>query len=85
MSYDYDAIQDLQNALEVYVELDGTEIGEACAALISLSGYPDYIGEECLTVVVKEMKEQLQNFQENYIIVEGEYTHTVLTRELELK
>jgi hypothetical protein len=83
MSYDYDEICNLREELDPYVELEGTEIGEACSALIRLSHYPDYISEECLAAVVTEMKTQLEMFKDQCTIVESEETFTRKVRDLD--
>lgn len=52
-----------------YVELEGTEIGEVCTHLIDTYDYPDYISKEFKIALEKELKEQLQNFKDNCIII----------------
>jgi L-fucose mutarotase/ribose pyranase (RbsD/FucU family) len=80
MSYNLEVIYELHEELQKYIDIDGTEIGEACSALVNLSRYPDYISEECLVAVVKEMQTQLEMFKELCTIVETEetYTHKVV-------
>jgi len=79
MSYDYKEISNLCEELEPYVELEGSEIGEACSALMRLSHYPDYISEECLAAVAVELKEQLEMFKTQCTIFETEETYSQST------
>jgi hypothetical protein len=76
MSYNYSQINLLSEELATYAKLDGTEIGEACDILCRLSHYPDYISEEFLTSLVKEMRTALDMFKTQTVIVEKEETYT---------
>lgn len=71
---DYDRIQSVANELQKYAELEDTELGELCRAIIQLSRYVDYVSEEFVSTLLVEMEDQLLNFQENATIVEREET-----------
>ena len=61
-----------KNKLEEFADLEGTEVGEMCQALLQLASYPDYMSEELRNAVAKEMMEQVQWFEENYEWVDVE-------------
>ena len=65
MPIDLDAVYRLAENLESYAELEGTELGEACCNLAQVSRYPDYLSEKFMKAVIKEMKKQLKNFEDN--------------------
>jgi len=69
--------------LEKYLRLEGTEIGDACAALLNVSYYPDYVSKEFQKAIEKEIKSQLEMFKEQTRIVEREETYTRKVVELE--
>jgi hypothetical protein len=85
MSYDYEEVLKLRNELEEYASYEGTELGEVCNAIISVSGNLDYVSEGFAVAVVSEMKDQLANFKENFEWEEREETVTRKYRDLEYK
>jgi len=56
--------------LRHYVELDGTEIGEAGSLMCQLASYSPYVSEKFLKALVKELHNYLDDFKENSKIVE---------------
>ena len=70
---------------EEYVKLEGSEIGEACYALLQLAKYPDYVSEEFQLAIEKEIDVMLEMFKEETRIVEREETYTRKVVELEWK
>lgn len=69
--------KDIIDELYEYVSVEDTEIGEVCQLLITLSQYKSYISPKFYNMLIKEIKEYLDNFKENAIIKEEE----VITRE----
>lgn len=67
---DYFEILKLTEELKKYLELEGTEIGEACSSLVNLTHHLDYVSDEFEEALIKELKAQLNNFKTNYRIVE---------------
>jgi len=78
-----DERNDLIEQLEVYVDLEGTEIGEACNALCLVASRMEYLSEEFQAAVDKELVEQLKMFQEQTTIVERQETRTYTVRNLD--
>jgi hypothetical protein len=68
--------------LQEYANIEGSELGEACWALIGLFGYRDYISDECAEIIKNEILKQLKNFKENSEIIEEEETHTTKYQKL---
>ena len=69
--------------LEMYVELEGSEIGDTCRQLISLHDCSDYIGVDLLIELEREIAWNLENFRNNCEIVEEEVTNTTIYKSLE--
>jgi len=69
--------------LNEYAELEGSEVGEVCQLLIQLVRYSDYITKECYAAIIKEMKDQLDIFTNQFKIVERTETNVITYRELE--
>ena len=63
--------------LRHYVELDGTEFGEAGSLMCQLASYSPYVSEKFLNALVKELHNHLNNYKENSKIVEVTVTETV--------
>ena len=59
MAYDYEEVMKLQTELEEYAAYEGTELGEVCDAIINVSRNLDYVSEEFVEAILKEMKDQL--------------------------
>ena len=81
---EYDEICDLREQLREYVQYDGpNSMTEALELLCSLSEFPDYVSDELMQVIGKEIKDSLQYYMENAMIVEREetFTHNVRTVE----
>ncbi len=73
---DYDRLHTVANELQRYADLEDTELGELNRYLTQLAQYVDYVGEEFATVLLSEMEDQLQAFQEGAKIVEKVETFT---------
>jgi hypothetical protein len=56
--------------LQEYIELEGTEIGETCGTLSVLCQQSDYLSDEFIEALEKEVMRQLNNFRENTVIEE---------------
>lgn len=69
--------------LEKYADLDGSELGEYCIALISVYNRRDYASPEFETLLDEELSRQLTYFKENCEIVERTETFTRKIRDLE--
>ena len=69
--------------LETYADLEGTEVGELCHSLITVSHYPDYMDEVFEKALIKEILSQLVNFKNNATIVEKDETYTQKTKRIE--
>ena len=76
-------IQDTMIDLEVYADLEGTEVGELCAGLIRLHRlYPYFLDGKFKEALEKEIEAQLNNFKEFSEIVEKEETRPHKYQEL---
>lgn len=73
----------LLEELEEYIQLESTEIGEACAALRNVANSMEYLSKEFQEAVDKELLEQLNMFKEQCTITERTETRTFTVRELE--
>ena len=71
------------NELRKYAEAEGCELGEACALLISLYGYRDYLGSEFNKQLEEELKSQLDNFRTYSVITEEEIVQKYTIKTLE--
>lgn len=82
---DIESIRTTANDLRKYAEYEGTELGEACMALIHASRYCDYLSSEFLAALHLEITSQLDEFEEYATIVEHEetFTRTVVSVEWE--
>ena len=83
-----DSIELMRKATELreYAELEGTELGVACALLIDIvCHYQDYVSEEFFQALEKEVISQLDNFKTNAKIVEHEEAVIQKWSELEWK
>lgn len=69
--------------LRKYADLEGTEIGELCNALIAVAYRAEYSSEEFIAALDKELTEQLDNFKQNATIVSRDETFTRKVIELE--
>jgi hypothetical protein len=70
--------------LEKYANLEGSELGELCQALIAVARYPDYCcSKKFFKAVEQEIDAQLKNFQDHCKIVDREEPSTRRIRELE--
>jgi hypothetical protein len=77
--------EEILNELLEYVDIEGTEIGEACKLLAQLIEYESYVSDEFYESLIKEVKEQLENFKKNSVIVEEERTYKDKFKYLEWK
>lgn len=68
-----------------YINLEGSELGEACSLLIQMVSYQDYISEEFKEALTKEIKAQFKNFKDNCKIVTKKVKITQIVKELEWK
>jgi hypothetical protein len=55
-----------KNRLEEFADMEGTEVGEMCRALLVLAQFPDYMSDTLRDTVATEIMEQLKWFEENY-------------------
>lgn len=69
---DLERLHNITQELQRYAELEDTELGEACTALIHASRFTDYVGEEFAQALVTELEEQLRVFKQETRIVERE-------------
>ena len=69
--------------LEKYAQLEGSEIGELCSALIQTTYLTTCASDNFRAALVKEIKDQLKMFKDNTEIVEKEITSTQKCTELE--
>lgn len=81
MGMDNDTELDLQE----YVEVDNTELGEACGYLLEASRYGYCYSNKFNKAVKREIKRQLKNYENNSQIVESTETRVATFRELEWK
>ena len=66
-----------------YADLEDSEIGELCRALMHTARYLDYMSEEFKVSLVEEIRYQLKMFKENTRIVETEETYIEKFKTLE--
>lgn len=71
--------------LETYLELEGSELGEAGNAIIFLLSMGYCISDELWDTLMKEAEQMLKTFEEEFEIVEEEYTTTHKVKELREK
>ena len=81
----YDELMEMREELEEYASWEGSELGEMTNALIHLSHYPDYITEDLLKCLYREMQYTLMMFKRDTEWVEREETITRKVKELEWK
>jgi len=79
----YENILEMNNELNEYIELEGTELGEVCSYLVSISHYWDYLSEEFQKCLESEIKSQLDYFKNNTKIVQEIITHKSVSKKLE--
>lgn len=85
MTKDLDHMRDVASAIEPYMDLEGSELGEAVRSVINLLYYYYCISDELWDTLMKEAEQMLKTFQEDFEIVEEEYTTTHKSRELREK
>ena len=73
---EYEEVLEIAEKLREYYDLQMDSMSEAVQTLCHLSSYPDYLSDEVYAAVVKEMRAQLKNYEENCEIVEIEDTIT---------
>lgn len=84
MSYDWEKIQEIYTELSEYLSLDSpTSETEAFDAICELLVHPDYINGDLLEIALKEAKEKLKEYKDNYEVIETEkvFTHKVKSLE----
>lgn len=64
-------------ALENYARLEGTEYGESILAIIALYAFNAYFEDEFNAVLINKMRESLEYFKDNYVVVSEEYIQVV--------
>lgn len=69
--------------LEEYVQLEGSEIGEACSLLCQLSHYAYCLDDKFVKALDKELASQLKMFREQCTIVEVEEVSTHKYKQLD--
>ena len=75
--------RELYDDLQEYAQIEGTELGETCEILLQLHGCKDYVSKEFYESLIKEIKDQLDNFRSYFKIVEKTETNIITYRELE--
>lgn len=85
MTYDHERALKVTGGLEPYLELEGTELSEAGSLVVHLLGYPDYISDELWESLMREAENLLKTFEEDFEIVEEEYTTTHKVKDLREK
>jgi len=83
MENDQDEMLEICDALEEYAELEGSELGEACNLLITLTNFDYCFSESFNNSLVEEIKQQLQNFKDNSKITKKEVTRSYEVEQLE--
>ena len=81
----YEEIETIKEELSEYADMEGTEVGEICRLLISVLDYESYVSQAFYESVVKEAREQLENFKENSIIKEEEVVRVQSIKYVEWK
>ena len=71
------------NELEKYSRLERSEIGEVNDVLFSLNNYKDYVSDEFVIALEKELKEQLENFRSSCKIIKKKVIREVECEALE--
>jgi hypothetical protein len=69
--------RDKANKLLDYAELEGSELGEFCSALVNVFRNIDCAGDAFRKATEREIKLQLAYFEKNSEIVDKEVTHTI--------
>lgn len=85
MTKDNEHRREVINKLEPYLELEGSDLGEAGQAIIFLLRVDYCISDEMWESLMKEAEDMLKTFEEDFEIVEEEYTVTRKSRELREK
>ena len=81
MSYDWNEIQTLLSDIQEYSEIDGpTSHTEAIECMCGVLARPDYVDEDTVAAVMKDLKLKLKYYRDHAIIVKREETviHTVI-------
>lgn len=74
---------DIDSLME-YIELDNTELGEACNSILDLYIiHNPYISKALKTCLEKEIKRQLKNYTDHCKIVSVDENITVTKKELQ--
>ena len=76
-------IESERNELEMYANLEGSEIGELCNMLLGIANLVVYASDSFHSALVQEIKEQLLMFKSKTKIVESERTEVIKYKELE--
>jgi hypothetical protein len=73
-------IEQINEELNERAEMDGGNHGDVCRMLTQISDYPNYVSEDFLKALHKEIKLKHTYYKKNYEIVKVErpisYTHT---------
>ena len=78
-----ETISDKIQALEEYIELEGSEWGEMMGLLVQLYGYRDYCSEKLVKAMESDISTQLEAARENAEIIETKETFTRTVKTLE--
>jgi len=78
-------LEETVDELREYANMEETEVGEVCKFLLAVLEYESYVDEEFYNALIKEIKEQLQNFKENSVVVVEERTRKETIRYIEWK
>ena len=79
----YEKLEDLQEKLEAYCEYESDEHGEYVRGLCQVSNYSYCMDNDFIDALTKQMKSELQNYEEYCTVVKTEETYTREYTELE--
>jgi len=82
--YDESLDEDKLDKMREYGALEGTEVGETWCLLADLFEHlqPDYVSEEFIEAVKKEVKKHSDNIEDNWEVEVSEELRKVIHREL---
>jgi len=83
MRYNWEEINKLVDDIKEYSDHEYNTESEAIEAMCSVIRRPDYLSEELLSAVMKELNDKLKYYKENSRIVEREETFTRTVTDLE--
>lgn len=78
-----DAVRSKAEALRVYAEIGGTEVEEMCIYLIQIAQRTDFLTDEFIVALDKELGDNLNAYKDYSRIVETEETFTRTVKTIE--